>query len=78
MLTDAILFVLGAGVTLAFWDVAKSAIAARRFNQRALDRLAALETASGQHDEHLKNLHSKLGAQQAAQNNQRALRGLGR
>ncbi len=75
MLSDVILLVLGLGLTLAFWDVARNFIAARRFNQLQLDEIAALKMASAKHDERLEALHSKLGAQQAAHNNLRGVRG---
>lgn len=75
MLTDAIVLILGAGLILAFWDSARQLIAARRFNQETLDRLQKLEAASIVHEDKIDGLHSKLGAQQAATNQQR-MRGL--
>jgi len=73
--THLIAFLLGFGVTLALWDVMRMFIAARRFNEAALERIAKLEAASLVHEDKLDGLHSKLGAQQAA-NNQARMRGL--
>ncbi len=76
MFTDAVILILGSGLILGAWDAARQLIAARRFNQEALDRLDKLEAASVVHEDKIGALHSKLGAQQAATNQAARVRGL--